>query len=265
MTHVRPEAGMVARRLLILKRLIVHAIAAPPREMMVEMIDRWSQTEQEKFREEEKKRSEEMLDNLKSCGLWDELSPSEKQFASRTMADMTHREQVDFSWRMEAAVVLMWGLGFLQDLPPIHEIADHELLKQFPKTGVGEFTRDAQLRDQQVIDEARDTIELWNWRSRTRWLIEDGQSPELEEGPAAELGFRTFDDIARHTAKLAHKDGRIGEILDEDFVAFGKPYRDLDADEWATIRSITQERHFALNWVCGYAPGNEWDETTTDT
>jgi len=25
------------------------------------------------------------------------------------------------------------------------------------------------------------------------------------------------------------------------------------------------ERHKALNWLCGFAPGNRWDETPTDT
>lgn len=29
--------------------------------------------------------------------------------------------------------------------------------------------------------------------------------------------------------------------------------------------SIIMERHFALNWLCGMAPGNRWDETPTDT
>jgi hypothetical protein len=31
------------------------------------------------------------------------------------------------------------------------------------------------------------------------------------------------------------------------------------------VSSATIERHFALNWLRGYAPGNEWDETPTDT
>ncbi|GAG45880.1 unnamed protein product [marine sediment metagenome] len=108
-------------------------------------------------------------------------------------------------------------------------------------------------------------MELWNWRSRTRWLIEDGQAPDFKGTPAEEQGFRTFDDIVRHTAKLATQEGTLDKIIDEDFVVFGKPYRDLDSEEWNTVRSITEERHFALNWLCGYAPGNCWDETSTDT
>ncbi len=45
----------------------------------------------------------------------------------------------------------------------------------------------------------------------------------------------------------------------------GKAYRDLDDDEWSTVSSIAMERHFALNWLSGYAPNNNWDETPTET
>jgi len=53
--------------------------------------------------------------------------------------------------------------------------------------------------------------------------------------------------------------------IDEDFPAFGRAYRDLSSDEWAAVKSIAMERHFALNWLCGYAPENGWDDTPTDT
>jgi hypothetical protein len=31
------------------------------------------------------------------------------------------------------------------------------------------------------------------------------------------------------------------------------------------VKSVAVERHFTLNWLCGYAPGNEWDDTPTGT
>jgi hypothetical protein len=60
------------------------------------------------------------------------------------------------------------------------------------------------------------------------------------------------------------EEGRF-EVIDEDFAVHGKAYRDLSPEEWSEVRSITLERHFALNWLCGYAPNNRWDETPTDT
>lgn len=45
---------------------------------------------------------------------------------------------------------------------------------------------------------------------------------------------------------------------------FGRPYAEMDPDQWDIVRSITMERHFALNWLCGYPPDNDWDQTPTD-
>ncbi|HNQ91116.1 MAG TPA: hypothetical protein PKM73_21080 [Verrucomicrobiota bacterium] len=85
--------------------------------------------------------------------------------------------------------------------------------------------------------------------------------PAVEGGPR----FSSYDDIVRFTAKASGESGTLAEVLDEDFVAKGKPYRDLTATECSEVTSITVERHFALNWLCGRAPGNRWDETPTDT
>jgi hypothetical protein len=51
----------------------------------------------------------------------------------------------------------------------------------------------------------------------------------------------------------------------DDYPAKGKAYRDLNTEEWAEVRSVTVERHFTLNWLCGYAPLNDWDRTPTGT
>jgi hypothetical protein len=53
--------------------------------------------------------------------------------------------------------------------------------------------------------------------------------------------------------------------IEEDFPAKGKAYRELSAEEWSEVRSVTFERHIALNWLCGYSLGNEWDHTPTET
>lgn len=78
-------------------------------------------------------------------------------------------------------------------------------------------------------------------------------------------GFQSYDDIARFAARKAAEAGTIPPCVEDDFPANGKAYRDLTAQEWSEVRSITVERHFALNWLCGYAPDNQWDDTPTDT
>jgi hypothetical protein len=114
------------------------------------------------------------------------------------------------------------------------------------------------------LDHARDTAELWHWRSRTRELIERGDAFPADQRMKTR-GFHSYDDIVRFTARRAADDGTIPPCIGEDFPAIGKAYREMTGQEWAEVRSVTVERHFSLNWLCGYASDNKWDQTPTDT
>ena len=120
------------------------------------------------------------------------------------------------------------------------------------------------LRSRKELEAARSTAEVWHWRSRTRQLIEAGRSfdpsPEMSKA-----GLGSYDAIVRFTANKLKQSGELAQIVDDDFAVGGKAYRDLSKEDWANVTSITAERHFALNWLCGQAPGNRWDETPTDT
>jgi hypothetical protein len=37
----------------------------------------------------------------------------------------------------------------------------------------------------------------------------------------------------------------------------------MNIDEYNLVRSITAERHYALNWICSYS--NDWDNVPTPT
>jgi hypothetical protein len=201
---------------------------------------------------------------LREAGLWPHLSPLERAHAESTIATMTERQQMDASWRIEAAQTLMWALGMLSELPPYDTAASHDLLQQIPSREVEAFVQSAALRDPADLDAARDTAELWHWRSRTRQLIERGDAfPDDPQMKAA--GFQSYDDIARFAARNAAEQGTIPPCIGDDFPAKGKAYRDLTPEEWSEVGSITVERHFALNWLRGHAPNNQWDETPTDT
>ncbi len=66
-------------------------------------------------------------------------------------------------------------------------------------------------------------------------------------------------------AEKAAEDGLFDRAIEGDFPAHGRSYAQLTADEWSAVSSIAMERHKALNWLCGYAPGNKWEDTPTDT
>ena len=260
-----PNAEQVARRLLVLRLLCGIASTAPPRGILAELMTKWSESQKNQFIEKSQVLNQRMQEHLRSSGLWDELSPLERKFGSRNMTNLSHQEQIDFSWRAESAMVLMWAIKLVPELPPLDKITRPEILKKAPNTDIEGFVKNAHLRDSVAINDARELMQLWHWRSRTQGLIQEGRTLGPAHATAAEHGFHNFDDIVRAAAIFAHEKGLIREILDDDFVAFGKPYRNLSQEEWATVRSISRERHFAINWLCGYAPGNRWDETPTNT
>lgn len=80
-----------------------------------------------------------------------------------------------------------------------------------------------------------------------------------------QAGINTFEDVIRMMAEMAFKEGDLPPPIADNFPAKGKAYRDLTNEEWAELRLVAVERHFALNWFCGYAPGNNWDSTPTET
>lgn len=259
----RPSAEQVAKRLIVLKYVAGYALTTPPRDMLMQLFERWDEGERTRFKHDAEVKRNEYWGHLRTVGLWDVLSPEEREFASTSMLTMTHQQQLNAMWRIEAMQVLMWALGLIPRLPPYDTRARHDLLKAIPSGEISKVVKSARLIPSVEIDRARDLAELWHWRSRTRQLIEEGRALDPDPEMRA-AGLHTFDDIVRFTANRCKEAGQF-EVIDEDFAVRGKAYRDLSPEEWSDIRSITMERHFALNWLCGYAPDNQWDETPTDT
>jgi hypothetical protein len=258
-----PSPEDAARRLVVSKYVVVYAVTLPPRDMLRKLMEKWSADDRKKFTADGEANREEFWQPLRQAGLWPCLSPTERELAGTTIMTMTPLQQINATWRVESAQILMWALGLIPRLPPYDTQASHDLLKQIPSRDLAGFVSSASLRDGTEIQGARADAELWHWRSRTRQLIEEGQEFKANKKMKA-AGLSSYDDIVRFTAKKVAEEGRISPIAG-DLPARGKAYRKLTADEWSEVRSITVERHFALNWLCGYAPENEWDQTPTDT
>ncbi len=260
--RIRPNASLVAKRLVILKLVVGHAMVAPPRSMLKKWMENWPEHECDEFKREAQTKNDEYWRRVRDAGLWEYVCLEELELANSTLVTMTLQQQVNAAWRLEAAQVLMWALDLIPALPLYDTRASADLLKMIPK--LSDLAERATLRGTTTIDKARDLAELWHWRSRTRQLVEAGEV--FRGSPNAELaGMHTYDDIVRTTARFAAEKNQIAQPIDEDFPVKGKAYRDLTDNEWNEVRSITVERHFALNWLCGYAHGNVWDETPTDT
>jgi len=255
-----PSPQDAARRLLVLRALIPYAHGQPPKQVWAEIFPNWSKEEQENFFQHFKKLGQDIASHLRKAGVWDYLSPKEDRFFHCYPQDMQDLEKINMVWRLESAIVLLWALTLCPEFPPFDKQAESNVLKNIALSDGANLVANARLRSLQELEEKRSRAELWHWRSRTRQLIEERQP--LRAPPQ----FKSYDEIVRFTARAGKENGTSSfEIIDEDFAVKGKAYRDLTNDEWSEIRSITVERHFALNWLCGYAPENKWDETPLGT
>lgn len=258
----RPDAEDAAIRAVVLRQLVSYVFTMPTPQAVSEASLWWTDAEK---RQMEKDSRKDRDSHWAALGRFQKyLSPQEKLFSRATMDTVTDRQLIDASWRSEALVTILWALGVAEYIPPYDVQAQPGMISSFLNAEAEEFVREARLRPFVEIDKARDIAESWHWRSRTRQLIEDGTAfPDDPQFRA--MGFTSFDSIVRRTAGFHANDGTFNEMIDEDYPAFGKAYRDISDEEWTIVRSITMERHFALNWLCGYAPGHRWDETPTDT
>lgn len=208
----------------------------------------------------------ELLANLHDHGLWKYATAEEIRILESNPLTMNSQSGQDAFFSMNAQAVFAWCLGMIDGLPPYDTcITDQDApysdeffdYVPFPKhfeLVANNFKR----RSSGEIERARTEAELWHWRSRT---LEFQRSK-----PVAQSSTRSkvFQERVREAAQSCVSDGMFASI-DDDFPAFGKPYSLLDDAEWRKIRIITVQRHKALNWVCGFAPENNYDETPTDT
>ena len=242
-----PKAKDVAIRLVILNMLYDHGTT---------FID-------EPTVEEAEKRHSETLETLDKYDLWNLLTASEKEIFKCNPLDVPEELATDILFGINSRGVLAWCLGLLEGMPGFDTslFDDESILGDFYETEpspVDIATIKWKLRSAKEIDHARDVAELWHWRSRTLSL--QRSKPIAKSDKKSE----SYRNIVRNVALTSLPD--LGILtLDDDFSAFGKPYLMLDEEELDKIHFITLYRHKALNWVCGYAPSDNYDETPTDT
>lgn len=192
---------------------------------------------------------------LQENGLWDALSSRERTLLEKPYGSWSTQEIADGQWRAEALGIMLWALNQIHDIPPYDKESSAEgVMNALPSPGSSrQFVSSAALRNENEIREARNVAELWLWRARTTQLQLSGASPPD--------GW-TFEKIISTAAEAAqHK--KLFTPIEHDFPALNKAYSKLSDEEWHTLRSIAQERLYALNWLCKYA--DDWDAVPTGT
>ncbi|MBI2933231.1 MAG: DUF4272 domain-containing protein [Planctomycetes bacterium] len=237
----RPEAAEVARRILVVSTVVARVrmeCRGDARPEAARTLVTW----------------------LRRHDLHESASVRELKFLSAPAGRASQREIVQLSWRNEACAILAWAGERLSELPSWDAVADPAALldalagaHRDPRA----FIATARLRPKKELDRARDTAELWHWRAKTAQRAREGAKPQAGKPP--------LDELIRRTAQHAREMGDIPALIDDDFPALGKAYRELNGEEYATMHSIALERHFALNWLCGYSEGADWESTPTET
>jgi hypothetical protein len=239
-------------------------MATPPRDSLEQLFGQRTVAEREGFAQKSESLAKAYWNTVNVSPIFPYLSPWEREFADSTILTMSSQDQIDALWRAEAVQVLMWGLRLITELPAPETQASPDLLKSEAQSRPVEFLASPVLRSEREIDHAREIAELWHWRSRTEELIRDGRSLPSDEN-LTKQGIRSYHDIVRLAVNAAHQRNDIHLVIAGDFGVKGKAYAQLSPEEWSEVRSISLERHRALNWLCGHSPNNDWDSTPTDT
>ncbi len=255
----RPDAQTAMTRAIILTHIHVKAAATPPEEYIARVAQKWSDAERIEFISGTKAIFTAQEEKIRAAGLWENMEENERIFIQTGALETTMRQRIDASWMIESIGCLLWALGCLEHIPKYDKESGKEVIAFPPGERATDLIRKAMLRPNSEIDQQREWAELWHWRCRTRKLLEAGEIPSV-------LGNGlTMEAVIGMSASKAAEEHAFGEPIDSDFPVFGKPFGKMNATEFASVTSIAQERHKAFNWLCGYAPGNQWSETPTDT
>lgn len=193
---------------------------------------------------------------LADAGLIASQSTREKPLISRALGSWSRQELIDAAWRANSLGVILWALSQFDELPPWdRQFTPQETIRTLNLFApIGPFMEKSILRPEAEIEKMRSLAALWHWRADVRRRQDESQDPQEKESLAAE---------ARQAAAAAFGRGELPELIGGDFPVFGKAYGDISADEFNEANSIAVERHYALNWLCGYAA--DWDVVPTDS
>lgn len=184
------------------------------------------------------------------------VSPSERALLERSLGSWSDDEIFECVWRSEALTALLWALGMVDPIPDCGRRVEEAVINpHIPALRpVAPWLASARLRPAEALRAARRTAEPWLWRARTEMARRRGTKPPPGE---------TYEGIVALAMKHALDDGVIAGAVDGDLDVEGTAFAELEQPQFADAYSVSLERLFAMNWVCGFA--EDWDQTPTDT
>jgi hypothetical protein len=106
---------------------------------------------------------QEVINDLVSrYGLAKHLTPKEKAFINDPSP--TQHDKIQFVWRYESAWVMLWALGFIEELPRPDQIADVPKLAEIVRSNTTEsFQKKGKLRKPSELLDQADLIYRYHW------------------------------------------------------------------------------------------------------
>ena len=169
---------------------------------------------------------DECLGIVQQLDLWKSISPSEKVFLeNKNPSDDECRQLV---WRLESIWVLMWALGYIEQLDWPGGMCNVPKLTGLigPHEADTEFITSARLRPASQILDAQDLIMRIHWAIRDAYLHQGGMLP---------LGLDWSQDDSWNPVTLSV------EVL------------------------VVEQRHHTLNWLVKFLNPESWDDVETPT
>ncbi len=169
---------------------------------------------------------EEVREILDTLELWESVSPEELRFLNEESPSPDECQQL--IWRLESIWVLMWALGYIEELDWPSSMCNVSQLANMLSTYEGdpEFIASATLRPDSELLDAHDLIR------RIRWAV-----------------INTY----------YHGEGILPVGLDWT----GTP--DFVECEMSVAGRVAQERHYVLSWLVNYPECHDWDNVDTPT
>lgn len=163
---------------------------------------------------------------IDSQQLWPAVSPTERRFLDDEQPDPDECRRL--VWRLESIWVLLWALGYVDQLDWPSNMCDVPKLAQMVMAFEGdpEFVATARLRSTAEILDAQDLIMRIHWAIRDAYLHQDSLIPEGLDWSA-----------------------------DRDFVPVPS----------SPAVGVVEQRHYALNWLANVMDSPDWDNVDTPT
>jgi hypothetical protein len=221
-------------------------------------MSRWTPEETSRLMADAGQMFMQNVNHLKAAGIWPDVDEDERKFLQAGIDEISEQQRIDAGWLAESITCLLWALKIIPGMPSYDQESSHEIVNALPANSIKDLIKQAHLRPEEEIKKQRNIAELWHWRARTRELQEEGYLFQLPSG-------YTIEQVIELAALKGAENGDLPHPIRSDFAARGKPYRDLSLEEFAVLTSIAQERHKALNWLCGFSSSGLWKDTPTDT